>query len=158
NPKDHVSGGRVLHEPSIQAELDPQIHGFGYELSGNKEWTHRVEGGRVLAVQPVCPDAGQFRSEDPVARRDVVADRVSGHVLHRVLAADMSTGSTDDDCELQLPVVLLAVSRQDDIVVRSTDRARQPDEDVGTSRSCTLICLPGHLGTELVFAKFRSAK
>jgi hypothetical protein len=55
---------------------------------------------------PTAQELGAAR--DPVARRNVVDDRVAGDVAHRLSLFDVACSPADDDCQLDLPVVHLS--------------------------------------------------
>jgi hypothetical protein len=82
---------------------------------------------------PVGRNVGEFlllTQSEPISHRDVVGDGVAGDVLQRELRWHAPTAAPDDDRELQLPVVLLALRRKDDVVTRTTERRDRAQEQV----------------------------
>src|SRR5699024_2731101 len=84
-----------------------------------------------LAAVPVGADVFHVLAEYEVTRGDVVDDGVTGDVIKGILASHPERFPTDHYGQLQLPVVHLAVGRQNERYVVADDARGQTDEEVG---------------------------
>ena len=88
----------------------PRSCGSGDLVGRDQLGADRGEGVERLAGHPLLARLVEL----PVAGRDVVADRVAGDVLHRLLDRDVPPAAADDHDQLGLVVDLVADRRQDD--------------------------------------------
>ena len=126
----HVGARFVLPGDAVVLQRDPQFLRVPGEGRGDQERAGGEEGGGVLGREPVGADRLQVAPVDQRPGGDVVADRVAGHVLERVLRGQVAGGPPDHRGQLELPVVVGAALGEDDLVVGAGQRARQAGEHV----------------------------
>ena len=130
---------RVLSQLPVDMRLDPDRLPVGQLVLRHDARPHRAERVEVLA-QVALPVVELHRT-----RAHVVEHRVAEHVVERVLSPDVLRARAEHDPELDLVVDREAVlgelsraagtaddhvvgRRQDDVVTRPDDRARELDE------------------------------
>ena len=114
--------------------------------------TIRADGRNVRAFfdRSQSPPIAVRSGVDEVARREVVGDRVAGDVTEGRSAVHPVRGTADHRGQLQLPVVLIAIARQGDIVVRPRHRRRKADEQVRRASGSASVHHGCGLGAHLV--------
>ncbi len=121
--EEHVGRALVLHRPPLTFSVIGAPSGRR-RARPDEQRPGRQERRRALAREPVQAEAARVGADERVARRDVVADRVAGDRVQRLVARHAARRPADHRRELELPVVLLGVAGQHDVVVRADDRVR----------------------------------
>ena len=108
--------------------------------------------GEFFASEPVGAELRQVAAPHPLARGDVVDDRVADDVRQRVGDGYPPCGPADDRGKLQLEVVLARAFGQHHVVVRAAHRGHDAGEDVRLTGRGSLVLQPADLGSDLLVA------
>src|SRR5260221_5802051 len=106
-----IVGVRRLHPLAVQPGLDVDVVRIWQLVLGRDARPHRAEGREHLAEQVVLPRmdrshhaGGREDRRHPIARRDVVDQRIARDVVERLGRLDRVAQFADDDAELAFPV------------------------------------------------------
>src|SRR5215468_808171 len=84
---------------------------------GDEPRTDRSEGLAALALVPLA--AAALDLEDALGH--IVAKEIAGNGVLRLVACEITCALADDDAELDLPVELARLARDDGVIVRTAD-------------------------------------
>src|SRR5215831_19398496 len=87
---------------------------------GDEPRTDRPKGFAALALVPLA--AAAFDLENALGH--IVAKEIAGNGVLRLVACEISCTFADDDSELDLPVELARLARDDGVIVRPADADR----------------------------------
>src|SRR5699024_3802825 len=102
----------------------------------------------VLRAHPIGSHHWNIFSRHKAASSDIVANRVSGHIIHGVLFRDAVSVPSNDYSELELPVMIAADFRKEHVVICTRYSRTRAHPYVGFSILCSLIYLLGCLLTQ----------
>src|SRR5205809_2528280 len=123
--EDELAGRAALLGRAVHLEPQAQVVHVADLVRRSEEGPERGEAVAALALHPL---AAVLELEGPFGV--IVVEHVAGDVPQRLVPLDIRRAAPDYDRQLHLPVQLGAVSRDEDVVVGTADRAgRLAEED-----------------------------
>ena len=122
--EDHRLGVAGLHALAVDVEEHVEVLHVVDLVGGDQPRPERAEGRAALALGPL---AAALDLE--LALGHVVADGVAGDMGQRLGFVDVAAALADDDGKLDLPVGLLRIARDHEVVIRAAEAARRLVED-----------------------------
>src|SRR2546426_158131 len=122
--EDELAGRAALLGRAVHPEPQAQVVNVADLVRRSEEGPERGEAVAALALHPL---AATLELEGPFGV--IVVEHVAGDVPQRLVPLDIRRPTPDHDRQLHLPVQLGAVSRDEDVVVGTADRADRLEEE-----------------------------
>src|SRR3984957_11684811 len=122
--EDHGRSVAALAFLAVDVEPHVQFLRVLELVLGDEPWAERAEGLAALALGPL---AGALDLEHALG--DVVGEAIAGDDVERLVLAQVAGARADDDAELDFPVELGRIPRDDGVVVRAAQARRRLVED-----------------------------
>ena len=130
----------VLHRAPVDLQRDLERPSGRRRARPGRVRPGRQERRRVLAGQPVQPEAARVGADQRVAGRDVVADRVAGDDVERPLARHAARAAGRSPRRARAPSRAASESHgQHDVVVRADHRVGEPMNTNGSPGARALV-------------------
>src|SRR4029077_18822372 len=122
--EDHGRGVAALALLAVDVEPHGELLRVLDLVLGDEPRADRAECLAALALGPL---AGALDLEHALG--DVVGEAIAGHHIERLVLAQVAGARADDDAELDFPVELCRIPRDDGVVVRAAQARRRLVED-----------------------------
>src|SRR5699024_2498267 len=109
------------------------------ECGWHDVWARGEECRMVLRAHPIGSHHWNIFSRHKAASGDVVANRVSGHIIHGVLFRNAVSVLSNDYSELELPIMIAADLRKEHVVICARYSRSRSDPYVGLSVLCSIV-------------------
>src|SRR5699024_7317012 len=117
------------------------------ECGWHKVWARGKKRWMVLRAHPIGSHHWNIFPRHKAASSDIVANRVSSHIIHGVLFRNAVSVLSNDYSELELPVMIAADLRKEHVVICARYSRSRSNPYVGVSILCSLVYLLGCLLT-----------